>query len=112
MKNQPIVQMSSQFFVPNVADREHLKVYVVYKETNTVFYFTPSDFKDRFYLYTDRPAKIFAVLPGNRVAKMEEGELAKLDLTRMNKQKHIWKMEAPSAPFDSQEAVQAYLNFY
>lgn len=111
MNQTPIAKIKSQFFIPNVKDRERLRIYVVYKNDNTVFSFDSADFEDKFYLYTDRPAKIFAVLPGNRVSLFAPESLAQLDLKKLHNKSHIWEMDSPSAAFDNQSEVQNYLNF-
>jgi hypothetical protein len=93
--------LSDSNSIPFVADfklkgkKESLtsKVYVTYSGINTVVYFTPEEWSEKFSLLARKDIKMFCMLPDGRVAVLQPADLEKLDIRKLKGKKHTFELE-------------------
>gem|GEM_PF-6459375 len=88
-----------------------VQVYVVYEDINTVYSFPQYDWKERFYLLDGHNAKMFAILPDNKLSVFPRYELESMDLQSLDGQAFTFLMEKAQEA-ESADAIKNLLNIY
>lgn len=81
------------------------KVYVTYSGLNTVVYFTPDDWAERFSLLPRKDIKMFCMLEDGRVAVLQPADLEKLNLRTLKGKKHTFELEVGSIKPETKEQL-------
>lgn len=68
------------------------RVYITYSGLNTVVYYTPEEWAEKFSLLPRKDVKIFSMLQDGRVAVMLPGDLEKLNLETLRGGKHTFEL--------------------
>ena len=80
IKDELAIPMIPEFFVKQDGSKLNQQVYIVYQTRNTMVYYSPEDFAERFVLLNAKGIRIFSMFTDGSVAVLNAGEIDKLTL--------------------------------
>lgn len=101
------IPIAADFKIKGSGEKVTTTVFVTYADINSVIYYPPADWKEKFALLPRKDLKIFTMLKDGSVAIFTPADLAKLDLNNLKGKNYTFELEIVNgAPQNKQQLAQ------